>query len=92
MGRRDGGQKAAEESGQVMQPESIGGKPERKQPIPFNEKSGPSPITKQPIQQPASTEELMTQANRAVAQYTKQAASVRHPLGKGIPASHEVFE
>jgi len=64
-----------------MYQETLAGKPERTTKIPAPK-----------IQKPDTTEELMSQANQAVAQYTKSAASVRHPLGRGIPSSHEVFE
>jgi hypothetical protein len=37
---------------------------------------------------PASTQELMSSANRAVENYTAQGAVARHPLGRGLPADH----
>lgn len=64
-----------------MYQETLAGKPERAQKIPAPK-----------IQQPDTNEELMSQANRVVAQYTKAATSVRHPLGKAMPADHEAFQ
>jgi hypothetical protein len=62
-----------------MVPEKLAG---RVNPIPYNEKMGPSPMTKQPLPQPESTKELMNNA----------ASVARHPMGRGIPPDHEVFQ
>jgi hypothetical protein len=61
-----------------MYEETIKGKPERLGKI-------PPPATKE-------TQDLMTQANRAIEQYTAKPLAIRHPLGRGIPADHEVFQ
>lgn len=64
-----------------MYQETLAGKPERTQKI-----AAPK------IQKPDTNEELMSQANRVINDYSKPATSVRHPLGKGIPANHPVFQ
>ena len=69
--------------------EKIEGRPK---PIPYDEKLKPSPLTKQPLPQPASNESLMSSANRAIEQMTAKPTSVRHQLGHGVPANHEVFQ
>ena len=61
--------------------ETIKGKPERVSPIP-----------KPQIQPPASNEELMSQANRDIADYTKAATGARHTLGRGLPADHPALQ
>jgi hypothetical protein len=75
-----------------VQAESLAGKPEKIQKIPSEQRAKSSPMTQQPIAQPAGNAELMSQANRAVEEYTAQATKVRHPMGKGVPADHEAFE
>jgi hypothetical protein len=69
--------------------QKLEGKPK---PIPYNEKLGPSPMTKQPLPEPESTKDLMSSANRAVDQMTAKATSVRHQLGHGIPKSSELLQ
>ena len=64
-----------------MYKETLGGKPEREQKI-----SAPK------IQQPETNQELMSSANRAIEQYTAKPTSVRHPLGRGMPADSEAFQ
>jgi hypothetical protein len=61
-----------------MYEETIKGKPERV-----------GKIATPPIRQ---TQELMSSANRAVEEYTANAAGARHPLGKGIPANHPALQ
>lgn len=75
--------------------QKLEGKPS---PIPYNEKLGPSPMTKQPLggyqekAGTASTQDLMSSANRAVSQMTAKPTSVRHQLGHGIPKGHPALE
>ena len=60
-----------------MYEESIKGKPERLGKI-------PPPAIKE-------TQDLMTQANKAVEEYTARPTQVRHPLGRGIPKTSELL-
>jgi hypothetical protein len=69
--------------------QKLEGKPS---PIPYNEKLGPSPMTKQSLPAPESTQALMSSANRAVDQLTAKPTSVRHQLGHGIPKGHPALE
>jgi len=57
-----------------MYEETIKGKPERVGKI-------PTPAIKE-------TQDLMTQANKAMEEYTAKPLAVRHPLGRGIPTDH----
>ena len=66
-----------------MYQENLGGKPERVGKIAPTNSGGA--IAKVPV---ASTQELMSSANRAVENYTAQGAVARHPLGRGLPADH----
>jgi hypothetical protein len=61
-----------------MYEETIKGKPER--------------LGKIPPSATQETQDLMTQANRAIEQYTAKPTTVRHPLGRGIPADHEALQ
>ena len=61
-----------------MYKETLAGKPEK--------------VGKIPPTYSTENKELMTQANRAVEEYAARPTQVRHPLGRGIPASSEVFE
>lgn len=66
-----------------MYQETIKGKPERVSQIPGDAKSsGESPMTKQPLPPNANGASLGARA----------ASIARHPLGRGIPSDHEVFE
>ena len=44
------------------------------------------------IQQPDTNQELMSQANRAIEQMAAKPTSVRHPLGRGMPADSEALQ
>ncbi len=66
-----------------MYEETIKGKPERVGKITPTNSGGA--VAKIPV---ASTQELMSSANRAVENYTAQGAVARHPLGRGLPADH----
>jgi hypothetical protein len=66
-----------------MHEETIKGKPERVGKITATNSGG---IVSKP--QVASTQELMSSANRAVEQYTANASVARHPLGRGLPVDH----
>ena len=44
------------------------------------------------IQPPSTNQELMSQANRAIEEYTAKPTKVRHPMGRGVPADSKVFE
>ena len=70
-----------------MYKETISGKPERVGKITPTNSGGAIAKTS-----PASTQELMSQANRAIENYTAQGAAARHPLGRGIPASHPALQ
>lgn len=63
-----------------MYQETIKGKPERVNPIPG--KARPEAFTGQPLPSGESGERLASNA----------ASVARHPLGKGIPPDHEVFQ
>lgn len=71
--------------------EKLAGKP-KPQPIPYNEKLGPSPMTKQTLPQPEGNAGLMSQANQEVEKMTAKPTSVRHPLGRGVPKDHPALE
>ena len=70
-----------------MYQETISGKPERVGKIAPTNSGGA--VAKIPVE---STQELMSSANRAVENYTAQGAQVRHPMGRGIPASHPALQ
>ena len=70
-----------------MYQENLGGKSERVGKIAPTNSGGA--IAKVPVE---STQELMSSANRAVENYMAQGAQARHPLGRGIPASHPALQ
>ena len=90
MGCEHQGQKIAEarKEGEMIE-QRLPSKP-NPNPIPYNEKLRPSPLLKQPLQQPESGAELATGANAAIAKYLKP-TGLRHSYGKGIPAGHEAL-
>ena len=66
-----------------MYEETIKGKPERVSKIAPTNAGGA--IAKTPVE---STQELMSSANRDIANYNATGAQARHPLGRGLPADH----